>query len=394
MKKSLPLITLLLLAACGGVKKTQKALNNGNYLSAIDKAIDKLSNNKTKKGNQEYVLLLEEAFKKNEERELENISYLKNDDNPANLESVYTSYLNLKKLQSRIAPLLPLPIYSEDRNANFNFKNYDDKIIRTKTELTEYLYANATSLLENAANKLDYRQAYDDFNYLNEINPGYLNTTVKMDKAYQKGLEYVKIELRNDTEQIIPERLEEELLNFNINGIDNLWTQFHKNPVESVKYDYAMYLDFREIIISPEQISEKQMIKEKQIKDGYDYVLDANGNVAKDSLGNDIKIDKFKTVKCSFYQFTQFKNAQVGAKVSFVNLENNQEIDSYPLASEFIFEHVYANYKGDKRALDKNLIALSDLVAVPFPTDEQMVYDAGEDLKARLKNVLQQHNFN
>ena len=155
-----------------------------------------------------------------------------------------------------------------------------------------------------------------------------------------------------------------------------------------------MNLDFREINISPEQTNEKQIIKEKQIRDGFDYVLDSNGNVAKDSLGNDLKVDKFKTVKCSFYQFTQFKTAQIGAKVSFTDLENGQEINSYPIASEFVFEHIYANYSGDRRALENELIALLDLAAVPFPSNEQMVYDAGEDLKARLKNVVQKHNFN
>ncbi len=394
MKKYLLVITLLILAACGGVKKTQEALNSGNYTTAMNKAIKELSDNKTKKGHQQYVLLLEEAFAKNKQRELERISFLEKDGNPANLETIYRTYLQLKKMQNSIRPLLPLPVYDEGREAVFNFKNYDSKILDTKAELSEYLYVNATDLLENARNKYDFRKAYDDYKYLNDINPGYGNTVAKMEEAYQKGLDYVKIELKNDTQQIIPERLEEELLDFNSYGIDNFWTQFHTNPLESVKYDYAMNLDFREINISPEQTNEKQIIKEKEIRDGYDYVLDANGNVAKDSLGNDIKVERFKKVRCSFYQFTQFKSAQIGARVSFTDLRNGQEINSYPISSEFVFEHIYANYDGDRRALDNDLIAFLDLAAVSFPSNEQMVYDAGEDLKARLKNVVRKHSFN
>ena len=38
--------------------------------------------------------------------------------------------------------------------------------------------------------------------------------------------------------------------------------------------------------------------KEKQIKDGYKYLLDADGNQVKDSLGNKIKVDKFVNVRC------------------------------------------------------------------------------------------------
>ena len=31
---------------------------------------------------------------------------------------------------------------------------------------------------------------------------------------------------------------------------------------------------------------------------------------------------------------------------------------------------------------------------VPFPSNEQMVYDAGEDLKERLKSIVSQYQFN
>ena len=393
MKKVLLFGMLVLLAACSGVKKTQEALNSGNYVAAMNKAIKNLTENKTKKGHQDYVLLLEEAFAKNAQREREQISFLKKDGNPANLETVYNKYLQLKQIQQRIRPLLPLPIYNQGRDASFDFVNYDGQILATKNNLSQYLYDNASSLLASASEKYDYRAAYDDLKYLQEINPGYKDVLAKMDQAYSKGLEYVRVEIGNETQQIIPERLENELLDFNSYGINNFWMEYHTNPLSQIKYDYAMNLDFMEINISPEQVREKQIVKEKQIKDGYEYLLDEEGNAVKDSLGNRIKVDRFRTVQCSFYQFTQFKTAQIGAKVRFTDLANGQEIHSYPLSSEFVFEHIYANYKGDKRALEPDLITLLDVRAVPFPTNEQMVFDAGEDLKLRLKNIISQNQF-
>ncbi|MCL6265697.1 hypothetical protein [Flagellimonas myxillae] len=393
MKKILLIGTLVLFTACGGVKKTQEALNSGNYVSAMNKAIKNLAENKTKKGHQAYVVMLEDAFAKNAEREQEQIAFLQQDGNPANFEIIYNKYLYLKEIQQRIRPLLPLSVYDEGRDARFNFQNYDSQILVTKNNLSEYLYSNANGLLASAKEKADYRVVYNDLKYLQDINPGYKETIAKMDEAYTKGLEYVRVDIGNDTQQIIPERLEEELLDFNAYGINNFWMEYHANPVADIDYDYALNLDFREINVSPEQINEKQIIKEKLVKDGFEYVLDDNGNVAKDSLGNDIKVDKFKKVKCNFYQFTQFKAAQIGARVSITDLSNGQEINSYPLASEFVFEHIYANYRGDKRALDTDLISLLNVRAVPFPTNEQMVYDAGEDLKLRLKNIIVQNQF-
>jgi len=395
MKKALLYSTILVfLIACGGVKKTQEAINTGNYSTAINKSIKNLADNKTKKSNQPYVLLLEEAFKKYTQRELEHIAYLKKEGNPANYDAIFNGYTHLKNIQEQIKPLLPLQVYEENRNAKFSFTNYNNEILVAKDYLSDYLYNSSSELLMNAKYKEDYRNAYRDFKYLNELSPGYSDSKEKMEEAYIKGLDYVKVNMVNETEQIVPARLEEELLNFNTYGLNDQWTQYHTNPLADVNYDYEMQVAFRAINISPEQIQEKQIIKEKQIKDGVEVLVDADGRVVKDSLGNEIKVDRFRTVSCNFYQFTQLKSAQVTGNVSYIDLQNQQQLNTYPLSSEFIFEHVYANYNGDKRALDNDLVPLLNRVAVPFPSNEQMVYDAGEDLKSRLKDIVIRQKFN
>lgn len=393
MKRLLLLGMFAILMACGGIKKTQEALNTGDYGSAINKSLKNLAQNKSKKGNQPYIILLEEAYRKNTERELKRISFLEEDDNAANYEAIYTSYSTLKNIQERIKPLLPLTIIEENRSAKFKFKEYGSDLLDAKEQLSEYLYDNAEDLMNTASSKFDYRKAYDDFVYLNQINPGFEDSKQLMETAYEKGLHYVKVGMVNETQQIIPARLEQDLLNFNTYGLDELWTRYHTNPQANIAYDYDMHIAFRNISISPEQVNEKQIVKEKQIKDGYRYATDGNGAIVKDSLGNKIKVDKFKTVRCDFYQFTQFKAAQVDGAVQFVDLQTQQEINSYPISSEFVFEHVYANYDGDRRALDNDLVSLLNLAAVPFPTNEQMVYDAGEDLKARIKDVMKKQRF-
>ena len=393
MKKFLLFCFIGLLFSCSGVKKTQEALNSGNYMSAINKAIINIAQNKTKKSNQTYIVLLEEGYRKNTERELQNIKFLKKEDNPANFEEIFNTYARLKSIQERIRPLLPLYIQEENRTAQFNFKNYDDELIGAKLNLSEFLYNKATTLLENANYKADYRTAYSDLNYLEEINPNFKDAIAKREEAYRKGLDFVIVEMTNNTDMVIPKRLEDELLNLNTYGLNTHWTEYHTNRIQNQIYDYQMEVSFQDIYITPEQISEKQISKEKQIKDGYTFVEDKNGNVVSDSLGNSIKIDKFKTVKCDFYQFTQFKSAQVTGVVNFIDLKKQQKINQYPLSSQFIFEHSYANYNGDKRALENDLVTLLQLARVPFPSNEQMVYDAGEDLKNNLKSILSKQSF-
>ena len=384
---------LILFIACNGVKKTQQAINAGDYTNAMNEALQNLSDNKEKKGHQPYILLLEEAFKKNTERELDHIAFLEKDGNEASYETIYKSYVNLQNIQERIRPLLPLRIIEEQRDAEFSFGDYDNAIIDYKDDLSEYLYDNAEGLLANAIRKEDYRKAYDDFVYLNKINPGFEDTRKKIEEAHIKGIDYIEVKVMNNSNQIIPEQLSQELLNFNTYGLDDLWTKYHTNSVKDITYDYLLQVSLNQIDISPEQLREKEIIKEKQVKDGYKFAVDEAGEFVKDSLGNKIKIDKFKTVRGKLRRFTQFKSARVAGDVVYSDFRTDQQINSYPLASEFIFEHEYARTSGDRRAIDDEFMPLLDRVSVPFPTNEQMVYDAGEDLKARLKDILLNHRF-
>jgi hypothetical protein len=187
--------------------------------------------------------------------------------------------------------------------------------------------------------------------------------------------------------------LETDLLNFSTYGLNQLWTVYHNTPTKDVKYDYNMLVNLRQINVSPEQIKERQIIKEKQIVDGKKNLVDNKGNAVKDSLGKVIQVDNLKTIRCEYYEFRQFKSVQVTGNVEYVNLNTKQLEDAFPVSSEFVFEHIYATYRGDKRALDTDLLPFLDRRAVPFPTEEQMIYDTGEDLKAQLKRIINSYTI-
>ena len=391
MKKITLLFIATLFIACG-VKQTKTLLSNGNYDAAIDNAINSLSSNKTAKGKQDYVYLLEEAFAKAKTRDINSLNLLKKENNPANYERIFNLYTQLRNRQERIKPLLPLPLHKEDRNAIFPMDDYSDQIVDSKANLSGYLYSNAKKLM-GSTNKMDFRQAFDDLNYLDKLNPNYNDVRALMDTAQLKGTDFVHVYTKNETNMVIPARLQDDLLDFSTYGINDKWTVYHNNKQKNIKYDFGMIVNFRQINISPEQIKEKQFIKEKQIKDGVKTLLDNNGNVVKDSLGNAIKVDNFKTIAVSIYEFTQFKSCQVTAKVDYIDFRNNQLIDAFPVTSEFVFDYIYANYNGDKRACEDSYYQYFDRRAVPFPSNEQMVYDTGEDLKAKLKSIITNNKF-
>lgn len=381
-----------LLVSCSGVKKTQSMISDGNYDGAFSKAIENLRTNKNAKGKQDYIYLLEETYAKAKQRDEDAVSIMQREANPANLEKLYNTYLLLQSRQDKIKALLPLTLIKENREARFQFNDYSSQIIDTKTKLSSYLYENAKKLMKNN-DKMSYRQAYDDLYYLNDLNNNYKDVVNLMNEAYAKGLDYVFVSTKNETNMALPSRLEKDMLDFSTFGIDDKWTVYHNNKQRNIAYDFDMVINYRNISISPEQVKEREFIKEKQVKDGTKPQLDSNGNQIKDDKGNVIMVDNLKTVKATVYEFRQFKSCQVTAKIDYVNNRTKQLIDSFPLVSEYVFENIYARYNGDKRASDNDYLRYFDQRVVPFPSNEQMIYDSGEGVKEKLKSIISRNKF-
>ncbi len=381
---------LILLAGCSSKKQIEQELHTGNYDQAVISALRQLQSKKTAKRKSKFIGILKESYMRVTERDLDDISFLKKDNNPQNYVRIHKMYATLDARQRAIEPVLPL--YVNGREVTFKFYDYTSDIIDTKNKASVYLYANAERLLDSS-NKFDIRKAYQDLEYLHGINPNYKNTLGLMQIALEKGRDYVKVSIQNQTHQIIPSGLEADLLDFDTYGLDDLWTVYHAQADTEIDYDYVMQLQLRQINISPERINEKQILREKEIVDGWEYQLDTDGNVMKDSLGNDIKIDKIVNVRARLFEITQTKSAQVIGKVVYSDLKTNQVLDTFTIDSEFVFENLFARTRGDRRALDTQDKQLLKHQEVPFPSDSQMVYDTGEDLKYKLKQIINDHSF-
>ena len=391
MKKITSLLALFVIISSCAVKKTRELITTGDYDSAIHKAIEELQGNKNAKGKQEYIYLLEEAYTKAKERDLNNIALWNKDSNSKNLEKIYNTYTQLSYRQEEIKPLLPLHYLKENKDASFTFEDYSDLLVKSKNDYCKYLYDNSKSLLLTN-DKMTIRRAYSALSQLESLSPGYKDTAKLMDEALSKGTDYVLVTLKNETETIIPKRLQDDLINFSTYGLDDKWTVYHSISHKGLVYDYGIILSFRSINLTPEQVLEKQFDKEKLVKDGYKNNVDS-GNVMKDGQGNPVKIDNIITVKISIKETSQLKSCQIVAKVDITDYDNNQLMKTTIISSEKVFKNIYATFKGDKRACDTKYYPTFDQKAIPFPSNEQMVYDAGQDLKNKFKDLISRNKL-
>lgn len=393
MRHTITLFSIaLLLIGCNSAKRTQKFLSQGNYEQAIELAVKKLAKDKDSKQSADLIISAERAFKKMVDDDLRRMSFLKKDNSPRAAREIYDIYINLDYLQSQIRPLLPLYSKKLKRNAKFDLVDYNNEIVTAKNNFVDALYTEASAYMERGQ-KEDYRRAHSLLTELSSLRSNYKDVAKRMEDAHYYGTDFVFVTLQNRTGILIPRRLERELLDFSTYNLDDFWTVYHSEKQNDINYDFGIVYSFKDIAISPERINEREYNRKDRIKTGWEYKLDRNGNVMKDSLGNDIKVDVFENVTARVTVTEQTKSVLVGGDVIYRDLNGGRDMDRFPLSSEFIFENIFAKYRGDKRALlneDKDLIRYD---FVPFPSNEQMVYDAGTDIKIRLTEILQDNRF-
>ncbi len=380
------------LLSCNSAKQAQKKMAMGNYEQAIDIAIRHLQRNQTRSNSQDQMLILQEAFSKLKVRDRKRIKFLEREKNDANIIEIYNTYQKLDRIQNRISPLLPLYHEGLAKNINFDFTDYSTSILEAQDELVAFYYNEATLLL-NSREKFSARKAFEDLQALQQLRPNYRNTNQLIEDALFLGTDFVIVSVENQTGFVIPEQLQEEILDFNTYGLNDKWTQYHTTTEPGLDYDFGLLIDFTNFNFSPDQLRERELQLKEQVVDGWRYKTDSRGNYVTDENGNKIKEDILVDVEGILLESIQRKSVMAEANVIYQDLKANQRINSFPLVSEFIFENVFGTFQGDARVLSDEQRQLVKNSAVPFPSNERMLIDASQEIKSQLKSILNRHKL-
>ena len=371
---------LLISFGCSPIKKINNNVVSGEFDKAIDKTISELKKTKNKKKKIQYELILEDIYDRSVINSKDKISRFKKDGNPEFFDDIYFEYEKLIKRQIKLNNIA-------NERLNFNFENYDSELINFRYKTSDYFLNISNSFISND-NKFDYRKAYNYLIIIESINPNYLNTRSLIELCLVKGKDYILLNVINESKSVLFKDLENDILNIKGYDLNSTWKSFFtKNDSFEGTYDFYIDLAFKSFIISPERLVQKEGFREKNIVDGLTYQLDEDGNVMKDSLGNDIKIDKLIKISVKSIESIQSKSAKVLAEIRLIDKKKNI-IDKFPLESEFWFRNRFLEYDGDKRVLTKNEIKLSKSRFIPFPSDEVLIFNNSENIKRKMKNII------
>lgn len=362
---------------------SQKYLQRGQYNKALEKSVRKLQRRPDKP---DEIKVLKQAYPKANEEDMERIRYLNMEGDPGRWDEILQIYKRMKNRQDHVETVLPLKVNGE--TVDFKHVDYTSKIVEAKKNAAEFHYNKGMELMKTR-NKDSYREAYAAFKRAKSYYPNFRDVNEQMEAARDLGTILTLITVENNSDWSFSEDFYEEVLSFGTAGLNSTWHDFIVKPErDNFDYDYVIYASIAEIEAGPEKTTKDKYTKEKKIQDGWEYVLDEDGNVKKDSLGNDIKRPDFKEIKCRVIENTQYKALEIKGGMKVVNNRKNQVVVNTPVKGKGEFRHTYIVANGDLRALPKKLREKVGGSPVAYPDDEDLLLEAAEDFRRHFRGKI------
>jgi hypothetical protein len=374
-------IASLLLSGCGSARKQ---LETGNYDAAINKAVTDLRKNPK---SEKDIETLERAMNIALDQDNERIRFLKMEGRANAWDEIYLIYKKMSDRQTAVRTVTPIQF--EGRTIEWPYVDYMQEMIIAKKNAADFYYAHGQELMKNST-KESYRQAYAEFARAREYAGDYEGIDQMMQDARYLGISRAYVTIKNYSAIKFPEEFEKELLALDLPRLNSEWVEYYTSlPDNDTQIDYLVNVNLRSVSVSPDRQFQRDSLVKATVEDGFDYVKDARGNVMKDSLGNDVKVKKYKNLQCALIQTFQVKECVIQGDVEMMALYPEKTIKKEPIGATSNFEHVSARAIGDVNALSADQKRMLQSQVVEFPPDIDMVIMCTENLKTAIRGFME-----
>lgn len=382
MKHILPLFVLIIiLSGCGSSKKQ---LARGNYDAAIDKAVKELRRDPR---DEKQAEILAQSYRIANEQDNERVRFLKMEARANGWDEIYIIYKALHDRQALVKTVTPLNVGG--RSVDFPYVDYMPEMVNAKRKAADFYFEHGNELMKSGL-KDSYRQAFMEFIRAKEYVGDYPGIDQKIMDSKYLGMSRVLVSLHNTSMIKFPPEFEQDLLALDLPALNSEWVEYHTQDMGGdTEYDYFVNVNIKTIIVSPDNSIQRDSVIKRDIEDGFSYVLDKRGNVMKDTLGNDIKQKKYKTVQCALIETIQSKACQINGDVEVLQLNPAKNVKKDPIGAQSVFENISSRALGDIQALNQQQIERTKSSVVPFPSDIEMVLRCSETLKLAIRGAVQ-----
>ena len=383
MKRFIPFIFILtiIMSGCGSSKKQ---LQKGNYDAAIQKSVKQLRKDPS---DVKQADILTQAYKVSNEQDQERVRVLKMEGKTDSWDEIYQVYKALNDRQSLVKTVTPLNV--NGRSVDFTYVDYVPEMLNAKRKAADFYYAHGNELMKSNI-KESYRQAFAEFLRAKDYVGDYEGIDSKIQDAKLKGMSRVLITIQNTSQLKFPPQFEQDLLALDLPRLNSEWVEYSTQSLnDNTPYDYFVNVNVKSVRVSPDNSVQRDSVIKKTIEDGFTYILDKKGNVMRDSLGNDMKQKKYKTLQCALVETVQSKTCRIDGDVEVIQTNPDKQLKKDPIGAESNFNNISSRALGDTQALNADQLERTKTSIVPFPKDIEMVIRCSESLKTAIRVAIQ-----
>jgi len=370
------LITLLLITA--SCRSIDKLVDEGRYDDAIVLATKKLAGKKNKKTK--HIRALEEAFYKVNAHDLVQVERLQdaaeNGDGAAWIR-MHDYLIQIESRQSRVSPFLPL-ISKENYVGAFEMIDTRPWMNKARDGAAAFFYAEGADYLaaslENGDKALA-REAYNSFDRIGAYFSDYRDVREQLAISHESGITHILIKTNFFD---VDRDLSHKLLRHR-DKLDGMWTQYHFEPVEEISYDLISELAITDVYVSPE-LEDIRTFEESQELERWVTERDTDGEIVRDTLGNEVRYREVEIVRATLSEITRSKQATLSARVVLSDYNRGDIISREDFGHGVVFESDACDIQGDIRALSTDTRKRVDRTLSPFPTNYDMIDEALEEI--------------
>jgi hypothetical protein len=375
------IILILLSAGCGSSKKQ---FQKGNYDAAIEKAVKQLRKDP---GDVSQIEIMTQSYKIANEQDNEKVRFLKMEGRPDSWDEIYLVYKALSDRQSLVRTVAPQNL--NGRPVEFPYVDYMTEMVASKRKAADFYYTHGTELMKSGL-KESYRQAFAEFVRAKQYVGDYDGIDTKIQDAKFLGTSRVLVSIENSSILKFPKEFEQDLLALDLPALNSDWVEYYmQKPNNKTQYDYFINVNVKIVTVSNDQTVQRDSVIKRDVEDGFTYTFDKKGNVMKDSLGNDIKLKKYKTLQCALVESVQSKACRIEGDVEVIQANPEKVVKKDPIGAQSNFEHISSRAFGDIQALNSIQLERTKTNPVPFPTDIEMVVRCSETLKMAIRDAIQ-----
>lgn len=385
MKTKILIFLLIIGITLTGCKSAKQLAMEGKYDKALDKALGAL---KKQPDNVENLEILKLSFENANDKNLSRIYQLQAKNSADRWMEMADLYQSLQNRQNKMKQILPF--LSGSTQSSIKIYDYNNQLITAQNKAADYNYDKGMALL-NMNSKSKAREAVNSFKQAKKYDPSDPEISRMIDEAIFRGTNHVLYIVNNYTSYNLSYDFMTRMSQIaNSYYLNSSWIKYYTFPENGFNYDYVIELNFESINLVPERSDTRTSTYTKTIDDGWEYERDRSGNVKKDANGKDAMRKKTQQVRCEVMVTTQTKSAFVNARMNYIYTKSNRIIKSIPISSEQAFVYQYATFRGDKRAIDSQILSKLPKAERPalFPSTTDLIYMSQEKIEKMVSSAL------